>query len=102
MKAQLLQRRQRQRQRRRLKLYNVVLIGIGTTLEQYIETMTNDQIALASSQRQRTPETIADMVAFFGRERSQTEVMFKTTKEEVAMQGLEKAIINRVAAKIFI
>ena len=85
--------------------YNVVLIGIGTTLEQYIETMTNDQIALASSQRQ--PETIADMVAFFGRERSQTEVMqlikmFKTTKEEVAMQGLEKAIINRVAAKFFI
>jgi hypothetical protein len=83
-------------------VYNVVLIGIGTTLEQYIETMTNDQIALASSQRQRTPETIADMVAFFGRERSQTEVMFKTTKEEVAMQGLEKAIINRVAAKFFI
>ena len=88
-------------------VYNVVLIGIGTTLEQYIETMTNDQIALASSQSQRTPETIADMVAFFGRERSQTEVMqlikmFKTTKEEVAMQGLEKAIINRVAAKFFI
>ena len=55
-----------------------------------------------SSQSQRTPETIADMVAFFGRERSQTEVMFKTTKEEVAMQGLEKAIINRVAAKFFI
>ena len=86
-------------------VYNVVLIGIGTTLEQYIETMTNDQIALASSQRQ--PETIVDMVAFFGRERSQTEVMqlikmFKITKEEVAMQGLEKAIINRVAAKFFI
>ena len=84
-----------------------MLIGIGTTLEQYIETMTNDQIALASSQSQRTPETIADMVAFFGRERSQTEVMqlikmFKITKEEVAMQGLEKAIVNRVAAKFFI
>jgi len=85
--------------------YNVVLIGIGTTLEQYMDTMMNDHIALASSQHQ--PETIADMVAFFGRERSKEEVMqlikiFKTTKEEVAMQGLEKAIINRVAAKFYI
>ena len=63
--------------------------------------------SIMSSQSQRTPETIADMVAFFGRERSQTEVMqlikmFKITKEEVAMQGLEKAIINRVAAKCFL
>lgn len=85
--------------------YNVVLIGIDVTLEQYADFMMNVDLGLASSQRQ--PEKIEDMVGFFERERSKEEVtrlikVFKTTKEEVDMQGLQKAIINRVASKFYI
>jgi hypothetical protein len=86
--------------------YNVVLIGIDVTLEQYADLTMNVNIGLTNSE-QHQPEMIEDMIAFFGRERSKEEVtqlikVFKTTREEVNMQGLEKAIINRVASKFYI
>lgn len=85
-------------------VYDIILIGIDITLEQFTNTLSSvngfnsclDTLVLRS-----------DVADILGRERSAEEVtkiikLYKTTKEEVAMQGLAKAVINRVSSKYYV
>jgi hypothetical protein len=84
-------------------LYNVLLIGVNVSLDAYRQVLLDDKaIGLASF----PPEPFEKVMAYFSRPRTPEEISslikaFKTTREEVAMQGLEKAILHRVASKFY-
>lgn len=53
------------------------------------------------------PDDEENMISFFERKRSKDDIvamtkLFKTTKQEIEMQGLERAVVNRVASKFYI
>ena len=79
--------------------YDVILLGFDVEEEDYRKIM--DQVGLEKYEEEQ------DMHSFFERERTREEItrlikLYKTTKEEVDMQGIERAILNRVASKYHI
>ncbi|GFH46990.1 predicted protein [Chaetoceros tenuissimus] len=85
-------------------VYDIILIGIDVTLEQFTNTLSSVD-GFNSCLDTLVPRS--DVADILGRERSAEEVtkiikLYKTTKEEVAMQGLAKAVINRVSSKYYV
>lgn len=81
---------------------DVILIGVNVSLDAFQQVLLDKDIGLASF----PPETPANVSAYFSRPRSPDEITafikaYKTTREEVAMQGLEQAILHRVASKFY-
>ena len=79
--------------------YNVLLLGFDINEDEYEQVM--HEIGL------KDPEDEKSMHCYFERERGNDEItalikVFKTTREEVEMQGLEKAVLNRVASKFYL
>lgn len=77
--------------------YDVILLGFDVEESEYEQVM-KDVAGL------NNPVDEEGMISFFERQRSDLDVtamikVFKTTKQEVAMQGLERAVLNRVASK---
>jgi hypothetical protein len=77
--------------------YDVILLGFDVEETEYEQVM-KDVAGL------NNPVDEEGMISFFERQRSDLDVtamikVFKTTKQEVAMQGLERAVLNRVASK---
>ena len=83
--------------------YNIILLGFDVEEEEYNNIMESQELGLGLD----TPENEEDMKHFFARERSQEDKtalmkVYKITAPEVDMQGMEKAILNRVATKFYI
>jgi len=79
--------------------YSVILLGFDVKEDEY-ETVMHD-IGL------NKPDDEENMISFFERKRSKDDIvamtkLFKTTKQEIEMQGLERAVVNRVASKFYI
>ncbi len=76
--------------------YNVIFLGFDVEEDEYEIVM--NEIGLMQ------PDSEESMISFLERERSNEDVIamtkiFKTTKEEIDMQGLERAVLHRVASK---